>query len=453
MPCCPASCPARGSHDRPGGPAQGVPGEGQAHPRPAPDRGGAGHLPAGGPGGDLRPAGPQRRRQIHHPAHDRRAHAAGPGRASWCAAWTRCATRNRPGPRWATCPRTWASTAVSRPGSCSAVRRVPGAGAARRRAARAMHLLELLDLADFADIRMEGFSGGQKQKVSIARALLHDPKVVIFDEPTTGLDVLTAKTVLDLLRVMQRRGPLGGGVHPRHAHGGGDLRPGGDHLRRRPARGRAAPGDPRRPGRGQPGRGVLPAGGRSPGGPAMKAALLVLKKEFLELSKDRGPCSSPSCMPLILYPLIFAMMGRLGSHDAAAAGREGPAGCAWWTPPGCWPRRCGTIPGQFQLVPPPAWGPAPGHPGPEAGAGAGGGAGRGGQAGPPGNPAGQGPVRRERRLLAPGPGPPAGGWSGSCRPAGCRSACTGLGAPPQLAAAGAPGDRGGRGPGARPPAR
>ncbi len=71
---------------------------------------------------------------------------------------------------------------------------------------RAIHLLEELGLADFADIRMEGFSGGQKQKVSIARALLHDPKVVIFDEPTTGLDVLTAKTVLDLLRIMKAEG-------------------------------------------------------------------------------------------------------------------------------------------------------------------------------------------------------------------------------------------------------
>ena len=39
-----------------------------------------------------------------------------------------------------------------------------------------------------------------------ARALLHDPRAVIFDEPTTGLDVLTAKTVLDLLRVMKAEG-------------------------------------------------------------------------------------------------------------------------------------------------------------------------------------------------------------------------------------------------------
>ena len=71
---------------------------------------------------------------------------------------------------------------------------------------RGLHLLEKLGLSDFADVRMEGFSSGQKQKVSIARALLHDPKVVVFDEPTTGLDVLTAKTVLDLLRIMKAEG-------------------------------------------------------------------------------------------------------------------------------------------------------------------------------------------------------------------------------------------------------
>jgi sodium transport system ATP-binding protein len=71
---------------------------------------------------------------------------------------------------------------------------------------RGLHLLEKLGLLDFADVKMEGFSSGQKQKVSIARALLHDPRVVIFDEPTTGLDVLTAKTVLDLLRLMRTEG-------------------------------------------------------------------------------------------------------------------------------------------------------------------------------------------------------------------------------------------------------
>ncbi len=71
---------------------------------------------------------------------------------------------------------------------------------------RGIYLLEKLQLMDFSDVKMDGLSSGQKQKVSIARALLHDPKVVIFDEPTTGLDVLTAKTVLDLLRVMKSEG-------------------------------------------------------------------------------------------------------------------------------------------------------------------------------------------------------------------------------------------------------
>ncbi|MBI4912356.1 MAG: ABC transporter ATP-binding protein [Acidobacteria bacterium] len=71
---------------------------------------------------------------------------------------------------------------------------------------RGLHLLEKLELSDFVDVKMEGFSSGQRQKVSIARALLHDPRVIVFDEPTTGLDVLTAKTVLDLLSLMRTEG-------------------------------------------------------------------------------------------------------------------------------------------------------------------------------------------------------------------------------------------------------
>jgi sodium transport system ATP-binding protein len=71
---------------------------------------------------------------------------------------------------------------------------------------RGLHLLDRLGMGEFADVKVDGFSSGQKQKLSIARALLHDPKVVIFDEPTTGLDVLTAKTVLDLLRIMREEG-------------------------------------------------------------------------------------------------------------------------------------------------------------------------------------------------------------------------------------------------------
>ena len=50
----------------------------------------------------------------------------------------------------------------------------------------------------------------------------------------------------------------------------------------------------------------------------MNGALLILKKEFMELSKDRKTLFFTFVMPLILYPLIFSMMSRLGSHDAAA---------------------------------------------------------------------------------------------------------------------------------------
>jgi len=53
-----------------------------------------------------------------------------------------------------------------------------------------------LDMHDFLDRRCEGFSTGMKQKTSIARTLIHDPAVMIFDEPTLGLDVLSARAIV-----------------------------------------------------------------------------------------------------------------------------------------------------------------------------------------------------------------------------------------------------------------
>lgn len=56
-----------------------------------------------------------------------------------------------------------------------------------------------LQLETYLDRRCDTLSAGMKQKVSIARTLVHDPEIVIFDEPTTGLDVAAAETILRLV--------------------------------------------------------------------------------------------------------------------------------------------------------------------------------------------------------------------------------------------------------------
>ncbi|MCH9680065.1 MAG: ATP-binding cassette domain-containing protein [Deltaproteobacteria bacterium] len=60
-------------------------------------------------------------------------------------------------------------------------------------------LVELLRMGDYIDRRCDTLSAGMKQKASIARTLIHDPAIVVFDEPTTGLDVAAAETILELV--------------------------------------------------------------------------------------------------------------------------------------------------------------------------------------------------------------------------------------------------------------
>ncbi len=60
-------------------------------------------------------------------------------------------------------------------------------------------LAETLGMRDYIERRNETLSAGMKQKVSIARTLIHDPSTVVFDEPTTGLDVAAAETILELV--------------------------------------------------------------------------------------------------------------------------------------------------------------------------------------------------------------------------------------------------------------
>jgi ABC-2 type transport system ATP-binding protein len=71
---------------------------------------------------------------------------------------------------------------------------------------RARELIGWLGLEPHAHERCEGFSRGMRQKVALAGALVHDPKLIILDEPLTGLDASTARQVKDVLRVRVREG-------------------------------------------------------------------------------------------------------------------------------------------------------------------------------------------------------------------------------------------------------
>ena len=73
-------------------------------------------------------------------------------------------------------------------------------------ARRAEELVGALDMADFAARRTEGFSQGQRTKTAIARALVHQPRNVILDEPTNGLDVMTTRAMRGFLRRLREEG-------------------------------------------------------------------------------------------------------------------------------------------------------------------------------------------------------------------------------------------------------
>ncbi|MCH8943446.1 MAG: ATP-binding cassette domain-containing protein [Proteobacteria bacterium] len=68
------------------------------------------------------------------------------------------------------------------------------------------NIIKLLEIGDFADRRTKGFSQGQRTKVSLARALVHDPQNVILDEPTNGLDVMATRSLRDLILKLKDAG-------------------------------------------------------------------------------------------------------------------------------------------------------------------------------------------------------------------------------------------------------
>jgi ABC-2 type transport system ATP-binding protein len=80
--------------------------------------------------------------------------------------------------------------------------RVPPAHAERR----AAELIDILDLGPHRHQRCEGFSRGMKQKVALAGALIHDPQLIMLDEPLTGIDAAIARQVKELLTARVRAG-------------------------------------------------------------------------------------------------------------------------------------------------------------------------------------------------------------------------------------------------------
>jgi sodium transport system ATP-binding protein len=73
-------------------------------------------------------------------------------------------------------------------------------------AARTDALLARLDMRAIADRRTAGFSHGERTKVALARALVHDPPNVLLDEPTNGLDVMSTRAVRDIIRRLRAEG-------------------------------------------------------------------------------------------------------------------------------------------------------------------------------------------------------------------------------------------------------
>ena len=70
---------------------------------------------------------------------------------------------------------------------------------------RTNELIKILNMEAIADRQVEGFSQGERMKVCLARSLIHDPANVLLDEPTNGLDVMTTRTVREIISELKSR--------------------------------------------------------------------------------------------------------------------------------------------------------------------------------------------------------------------------------------------------------
>ncbi len=89
---------------------------------------------------------------------------------------------------------------------------------------RKKELFSKFGVDEFAEVKVADLSTGMKQKVSLVISIVHDPDIIIFDEPTNGLDVLTARVVTDFLLESEERREKYPCIHPY-------LQPGGKNLR------------------------------------------------------------------------------------------------------------------------------------------------------------------------------------------------------------------------------
>ena len=71
---------------------------------------------------------------------------------------------------------------------------------------RVDHLLKMLDMTSIADRRTAGYSHGERTKTALARAIVHNPKNVLLDEPTNGLDVMSTRAVREIIRRLKSEG-------------------------------------------------------------------------------------------------------------------------------------------------------------------------------------------------------------------------------------------------------
>ena len=71
---------------------------------------------------------------------------------------------------------------------------------------RMAEIFHALDMEDFQDVRVNKLSTGMKQKLSIARSIIHNPSVLILDEPTVGLDIITARSVVEYIKKFKEEG-------------------------------------------------------------------------------------------------------------------------------------------------------------------------------------------------------------------------------------------------------